>query len=137
MITLTKRQKDIMGYLLTNKSYSTIKNMASIFEVSERTIRYDLDVIEAWLRERNVNLIRKPRLGISIELEDSSVNKILDELTNIENIDYSMDERQYYLKLNLFLAPNYITLEEFIQRRFADGTLDQYEDLISQLMKGD
>ena len=112
MITLTKRQKDIMGYLLTNKSYSTIKNMASIFEVSERTIRYDLDVIEAWLRERNVGLIRKPRLGISIELEDSNVNKILDELTNIENIDYSMDERQYYLKLNLFLAPNYITLEE-------------------------
>lgn len=40
----------------------------------------------------------------------------------------------YFDKTKVNDAQSYITLEEFIQRRFADGTLDQYEDLISQLL---
>lgn len=30
-------------------------------------------------------------------------------------------------------AQSYITLEEFIRRRYADGTLDQYQDILSQI----
>ncbi len=137
MITLTKRQKDIINHLLKTKDYSTIKDMASIFEVSERTIRYDLDMVEAWLKERNINLIRKPRLGIAIELEDSNANQILGELTNIENIEYSMDERQYHLKLHLFLSSNYITLDELSKIvKVSKNTVVSDLDILEEELKG-
>lgn len=112
MVTLGKRQKDIIHYLLKIKENSTIKEIALIFNVSERTIRYDLDIIEAWLKEKNVDLIRKPRLGVGIDLGNKNAHEILNELTSLENIDYSAEERQFHIKLLLFLSANYITLED-------------------------
>lgn len=52
MITLTKRQKDISLYLLKQNDYLTGRQLAEHFSVSIRTIRNDLDQIEAYLKER-------------------------------------------------------------------------------------
>ncbi|WP_040211127.1 HTH domain-containing protein [Clostridium polynesiense] len=76
MITLTKRQKNIIRYLLELEDFIRIKNIALTFDVSERTLRYDLDIIEAYLKEIKGVLIRKPRMGIMIEDRDELKNKL-------------------------------------------------------------
>lgn len=76
MITLTKRQKNIIRYLLELEDFIKIKNIALTFDVSERTLRYDLDIIEAYLKEIKGVLIRKPRMGIMIEDRDELKNKL-------------------------------------------------------------
>lgn len=40
----------------------------------------------------------------------------------------------YYENTKVNDAQSYITFEEFITRRYLDGTLDQYEDLINQIL---
>ncbi|NLV76369.1 MAG: transcription antiterminator, partial [Tissierellia bacterium] len=137
MFTLTKRQKDIVNYLLKTKKNSTIKEIASVFGVSERTIRYDLDIIESWLDERNIELIRKPGTGISLDVERVNMVDILDELTDLDNIDYSTEERQFYIKLVLFLSTDYITLENIsdivnVSRNTVIQDLDRIEEELKE-----
>lgn len=137
MFTLTKRQKDIIDYLLKTKGFSTIKDIASVFGVSERTIRYDLDIIESWLDERDIGLIRKPGTGISMDIERVDIANLLDELTDLNNIDYATEERQFYIKLTLFLSTDYITLENIsdivnVSRNTVIQDLDRIEEELKE-----
>ncbi|MBL5889451.1 HTH domain-containing protein [Heyndrickxia sporothermodurans] len=69
MISLTKRQMDILKQLLGQADYINVKQLAELYEVSERTIRYDLDFIESFLKEYDVTLIRKPGKGIYVRVK--------------------------------------------------------------------
>lgn len=137
MFTLTKRQKDIVNYLLKTKKISTVKDIASVFGVSERTIRYDLDIIELWLDERNIVLIRKPGTGIFIDTERVDIANLLEELADLNNIDYATEERQFYIKLILFLSTDYITLENIsdivnVSRNTVIQDLDRIEEELKE-----
>ena len=48
MVILNERQSNILRVLADKKEYTTIKLLAREFEVSERTIRYDLDNIDTY-----------------------------------------------------------------------------------------
>ena len=55
MIALTLRQRNIIEYLLSRDSYVTNDVIASNFEVSNRTVRKDLEVISAYLKEQRTH----------------------------------------------------------------------------------
>ncbi|AOT68991.1 HTH domain-containing protein [Geosporobacter ferrireducens] len=67
MVPLTKRQKDIVEYLTGTDDYAKIKTLSHEFGVSERTVRYDLDVIECYLKSEGFELVKKPGVGIKIQ----------------------------------------------------------------------
>ena len=50
MIQLTSRQQVLLGYLCGTTSFIPVREIARRFSLSERTIRYDLDVVAAWLK---------------------------------------------------------------------------------------
>ena len=54
MIALTLRKRNIIEYLLSRDSYVTNDVIASNFEVSNRTVRKDLEVISAYLKEQGI-----------------------------------------------------------------------------------
>ena len=56
MIILTKRQIKITNFLENKLEWTTIENIAKAFDVSERTIRNDLDSIGVFLQENNINI---------------------------------------------------------------------------------
>ena len=58
MIILTKRQIKITNFLENKLEWTTIENIAKAFDVSERTIRNDLDSIGLFLQENNIELER-------------------------------------------------------------------------------
>ncbi len=62
---------------------------------------------------------------------------ILDELTDLDNIDYSTEERQFYIKLVLFLSTDYITLENIsdivnVSRNTVIQDLDRIEEELKE-----
>ena len=71
MIKITKRQKAILHVLLENDVFITVKNLSERFDVSSRTLRYDLDLIEYFLKEQGVRLERKPHFGVRIQFKES------------------------------------------------------------------
>ncbi|MBE3519249.1 MAG: PRD domain-containing protein [Firmicutes bacterium] len=44
-----------------------MKDISFRVKASERSVRYDLDQVEAWLREHGLRLRRKPRVGVWVE----------------------------------------------------------------------
>lgn len=50
--------------------------------ISKSTVLKELDSIEKWLDQRNLKLIRKPRLGISVEGREADKRKAITEITS-------------------------------------------------------
>ncbi|QIB27610.1 BglG family transcription antiterminator [Caloranaerobacter azorensis] len=120
MLLLTKRQRDIISLLIEKEKYITVKEMALHFQVSSRTIRYDLDYIESWLKEKGFHLRRKPRKGIMIiGLEDEQNRQIIyKEISKFEQKVFSIEERRYFIILYLLLASKSITLQDLSDKLF-------------------
>ena len=101
MIILTKRQIKITNFLENKLEWTTIENIAKAFDVSERTIRNDLDSIGLFLQENNIELERKPRLGVKINLKrNQNINNILKECTNKL---YTADDRVIMIAIILLI----------------------------------
>ena len=101
MIILTKRQIKITNFLENKLEWTTIENIAKAFDVSERTIRNDLDSIGVFLQENNIELERKPRLGVKINLKrNQNINNILKECTNKL---YTADDRVIMIAIILLI----------------------------------
>lgn len=118
MILLTDRCYCIINFLLEQKKPITIKKIASNFGVSERTVRYDLDVIEDWLKERKVQLKKKSRVGIWIEGNEKSLEELKEQLNLPLLYDhvYSFKERKKIILNTLFERQNPISIKELANR---------------------
>jgi transcriptional antiterminator len=66
MIQLTSRQQALLGYLSGMTAYVPVREIAKRFSLSERTIRYDLEVVSAWLKSQGGELVKRPNAGVMI-----------------------------------------------------------------------
>ena len=85
--------------------------MAKKFNVSSRTIRYDLDDIEYWLESKNINLVKKTNVGVWIKVTNEQEKLIKDELNNFK-LSYnalSKKDRQYYILVEILKSVEPIT----------------------------
>lgn len=70
LITLTSRAARFVKTILGQERPTTAATLAHSLGVSERSIRYDLEAIDLWLKEHGLHLHRKPRVGIWVEGDD-------------------------------------------------------------------
>jgi len=115
MNVLKKRAQLIVQHLLDQDQAITVGRIAKHFRVSPRTVRYDLDEIEYWLRKRNVILKKAPHKGVWIEDVDRA-NEVLENVVATK-VDqpyrfYSKEERQKIILGQLFDSKEYVIVEE-------------------------
>ncbi|RAL26414.1 BglG family transcription antiterminator [Thermoflavimicrobium daqui] len=110
MVALTTRQHEILKYLFLHAGFSTTEELALQFQVSRRTIRYDLNYIEAFLKELEISLERKPKMGIRLFLNEYQ-RKLLEQ--TLQQTDfYMLPNFKLYLVIGLqLLLDNSTTLE--------------------------
>lgn len=118
MVTLTYRQRNIIAYLAQSSSYLTIKSIAGHFDVSERTIRYDLDLIQSYLKEKN--LIKKPKLGVKLDCSTEENELLMRMIQSIDCKVLSPEERVYLITINLLCSVQGITIEGFAEKLFVN-----------------
>lgn len=109
MVTLNKRQKEIVNFLGQKQEYITLNNISKYFDVSPRTIRNDLDSIEEMLKKNNIVLERRPKVGIRLVLKDDQY--VEDLFKNCESNIYTSEDRVTLIILILILK-NKVTIEE-------------------------
>ncbi|MGV8984623.1 HTH domain-containing protein, partial [Clostridium sp.] len=112
MVTLNNRQIDIISFLSDQNTHITIKNISKMFDISERTIRSDLDSIENALKEYNATLERKPRVGIKLNFDEGEIEKFLNMY---ENKIYSAHERVLFV-LIIIMTKEKTTFEELAEK---------------------
>ncbi|MEQ8155520.1 MAG: BglG family transcription antiterminator [Clostridiaceae bacterium] len=111
---LNERCSKILKILMDEKQPITISEISQKLNVSDRTIRYDLEELNDILSQYDgAKIEKKARVGIWLECRDSS----LDEVQNLlyKNKTYikplSSDERKYYIIKQLIQAPDIIKMQ--------------------------
>lgn len=125
-----ERQIIIISELLQNKEPVKLYSFTKKLNVTEGTVSHDLDKIDGWLRKYDLNLVRKPGLGVYLEGHENEIRKAIINLI-YENIN---EEELHNL------VKESITDDEAISGRLLNlidkQTIRKLEDLILELEQG-
>ncbi len=135
-IAMNKRTKDMVGELLKAEKPLTIADLAKKFNVSERTIRNDLNSINDWLDQNGLSLISLGSNGrIDYKPEMEEVRKFVLE-NDFYSYKLSKEERKTLMAAILISSSEYTTLASmadmlFVSRVTIINDLDDVKRLIS------
>lgn len=110
MIKITKRQKDIVHYLLEQDEFITVKSLSDCFNVSQRTLRYELDTIDYFLRTYKVELERKPHFGVKLDVNERQYQLLVKDLNSEDEYQLQINERRRLVIFYLLCEP-LVTIE--------------------------
>ncbi|MCM3040649.1 PTS sugar transporter subunit IIA [Paenibacillus motobuensis] len=109
------REYLVLQKLQESRHPLTVSFLASSFDVNERTIRNDLQGLDAWCRKQGMQLCRKPNVGVWLETK----GRIIHPETSPSSQDfhrqivYSPDDRQKLMALELLLRNEAVLVKEF------------------------
>lgn len=131
-MVLTKRQRDILIYLCSQREYITIKQLAMKFNVSNRTIQNDLALIDSFLSNSKIIIDRKSSKGIKVNADESEISNLRQELKSLKYRTLDNHERLSIISL-LLLCNTTNTFEQMsnaccVSRQTVIDSFEQVED---------
>ncbi|MGH1811677.1 BglG family transcription antiterminator [Enterococcus entomosocium] len=121
MYIMTNRQEKILRYLLSKDKIISGQELAKQFDVTTRTIRNDITVIESILENKSgLKINRFKGKGYKIEiLQNDQLFAFLESLNSIdEKIPVEPEERINYLLNRLLLSSQYLKLDDLADELF-------------------
>lgn len=106
-------KKQILLILLNSDEPITISKISLQLKVSPKTVRNYLDEIEQTLHDLNVKLIKKPNVGIYLDVDKNKKSSLKSELNILVNDIYSSKHRQKYILKTLFKNRYTYTIQLF------------------------
>ena len=93
----------IVSVLLNQDNFITIDQISNQLNVSNKTIRNDLHLVEEWLKENKLELIKKTGVGICIEGPHSQKLHILDSIREKTEtmMEHSPQARKIFIGMQL------------------------------------
>lgn len=108
---LNKRSIEIIKYLVKNNLQLSLKEVANVFEISERSIRYDIENINYHLSKSGYKQIEKVQKGVySTEESRKNLELFLEEILHRFYI-FTAEERREYIKTKFLFCENNRLLE--------------------------
>lgn len=118
---MNKRSREILSQLITKTEYSqtlSIQNMADLFQVSERTIRYDINQINDYLAENRLTPLNLGRGGVIKAEPDIKKAREFLRKEGFYSFKLSREERIGFTAVLLICTDDYITLSEIADWQF-------------------
>ncbi|NRF95847.1 PRD domain-containing protein [Paenibacillus frigoriresistens] len=116
-MALSVRSRGLLKKLLLSPSPLRIKDFARQYEVSERTIKYDLEFIRMWLQEQGVEMKSKPSAGISIECGEAIRRELLEKMEEPGiHVTVNQQERVRHIILDLLLTDMHMTIGDLVKK---------------------
>ena len=121
-----KRYFEIINLVLNSNDEITVKDISNLYNITERSIRYDIDELNVFFQEKNnkdIIEINNNRLKILY-----SENEIEDIVENIKEKEYflSENERVNILSYEIFLSKNEFILQYFTEKYNLSKTTVRY-----------
>jgi transcriptional antiterminator/mannitol/fructose-specific phosphotransferase system IIA component (Ntr-type) len=135
MNELSSRQLKILKYLIKIKS-TTAENLAVQLNVSSKTIYQDLKTLASLLSEHQINLIKKPGIGIELDGDPQKIKSFLLTLSEKSDVPNNDSQRFVYILTSLVETNHYLTIgnlseQLFISPRIIEKNIDQIEKYIN------
>lgn len=116
-MALVTRSRALLKKILYAPGPLRIKDCATEFGVSERTIKYDVGSIRMWLVDQGMELKSKPSRGIWIECTEEKRKKLLEQLDRGgDEMFLSQSERVSSIALDLLLADDCLTIGRLAEK---------------------
>ena len=136
---MNRRTREVLTHLISKNEYgqsSTIEGLAEIFNVSSRTIRYDIEQINDYLKKSQLVPLVLDRQG-NIFVSDSIQNaKSSLEKEGFYSIKLSKDERICLEACILICRNDFVTLADLAEYLFVSrSTIVQDQTHLKQLLK--
>ena len=121
-----KRYFEIINLVINSNDEITVKDISNLYNITERSIRYDIDELNVFFQEKNNKDI--------IEINNNRL-KILYSEDEIEGIVENIKEKEYFLSENervnilsyeIFLSKNEFTLQYFTEKYNLSKTTVRY-----------
>ena len=121
-----KRYFEIINLILNSNDKITVKDISNLYNITERSIRYDIDELNVFFQKKNnkdIIEINNNRLKILY-----SENEIEDIVENIKEKEYflSENERVNILSYEIFLSKNEFILQYFTEKYNLSKTTVRY-----------
>ncbi len=118
---ISKRQFNILKELLNSRKYYPVKHFADIFQVSDRTIHFDLEKIEPIVEKFRCQIVKKPGKGILLKGKCEDKYRMLESVkSECDNSNPSPIERQMQILEKLIneehLSYNTVSEEYLVSR---------------------
>ncbi|WP_068775226.1 transcription antiterminator [Paenibacillus sp. FJAT-26967] len=132
-MTLTTRSRALLKKIVYSRSPLRIKECAEEFQVSERTVKYDLEAIRIWLQQESIELQSRPNKGIWIECGDAERIHLLERLDAVsEHVFLNQQGRMRYMLIELLLNDGYVTIGELVNKHDVSRNTVQADLAIAQ-----
>jgi Phosphotransferase system mannitol/fructose-specific IIA domain (Ntr-type) len=121
---LSQKCAQIISYLCQRANepgFVSFDELTKKYDVSERTIRYDIDKIDYFLKKNSFNqLLREKGSGIRLDESEENIEKIKEAMreSDMQNYVMSKQERVLFIILMLFEAEDFIKYEEIADKFF-------------------
>ncbi len=121
-----KRYFEIINLVINSNDKITVKDISNLYNITERSIRYDIDELNVFFQEKNNKDI--------IEINNNRL-KILYSEDEIEDIVENIKEKEYFLSENervnilsyeIFLSKNEFILQYFTEKYNLSKTTVRY-----------
>lgn len=96
---LTKRQREMIEFLCRQEDFVSVEKLALRFDISERSIRYDLDTIRVFSLANKWRFLQQPQAGVRIQ----DCDQLLKQLNTCEISELSREERIEHMKMVLLI----------------------------------
>ncbi|MGE6632059.1 BglG family transcription antiterminator [Bacillus sp. NPDC077027] len=107
---ITAREQKVMKYIIQQNRYVTIREIADSVQVSTRTIHRELKSIKPILKNYNLSLDKQPGKGLKAVGEQGDKYRLLSDMSNEDQKEYSSDERKLLILCALLEAKEPIKL---------------------------
>lgn len=113
-MALDQRSCSVLHYLARSEGAVAIPLLTETFRVSRRTIYYDLDKIDDWLKKQGFSPMKRIR-GSGVVLEEAERGSVREAIQNLRERDYEYGtaERRSWMVLHLMTAGCPVFIEEF------------------------
>ncbi|WP_342552433.1 BglG family transcription antiterminator [Paenibacillus sp. FSL R7-0652] len=96
-MSITKRQREIVEFLLEHPHEVTAGEIAVEVKVSTRTVHRELLMIEQWLEPLGMRLEKKSGTGIRIDSGSDDLSTLRQQLEGHEYIEFTPEERKLFM----------------------------------------
>lgn len=114
VLNLNSRQKDLIKIMINEADYKTMKYYSAYIKVSPRTLFSDVEIINNYLKDFNLLVEKKPRVGIKLIGDIESMLKVIEDLNNNfkSTKAYSTEERQLEILKMLLVEEKTISYQK-------------------------